>query len=443
MNIKLLSSASCAVVIAAIAYCAMRQSTGGATSSAVEPTAVAQCLKPGVPVGVGRGIFPGRVVWSHAPGAARWDGGTGAWFADDCNDQEYCDWLVRETLCTLTGQSDPHEAWRAIFEHFNYTHHAHKGLGYNPAERIAVKINNNNTSSHADSREINSSPQMVLALLRSLIRDGGVPEAMISVAEPSRYITDCLFDKCHAEFPDVVFVDNSGGDGRVKASYTPEAMHYSRDNGRLARGIATVFVEADYVINMALLKGHVGQGVTLCGKNWYGAMSISPDWRHNAHDNFDQSRDGQPKYMTFVDFMGHEHLGGKTMLWLIDALYGCRDVGGEPAPRWSMPPFDGDWPCSLLGSLDPVAIDMVAADLLIAQFPDMPDLAYCDMYLQEAAAAGDPPSGTRYDPDGRGCGLASLGTAEHWNNARDRAYSRNLGKTEGIELIYSRHDAGR
>ncbi len=26
--------------------------------------------------------------------------------------------------------------------------------------------------------------------------------------------------------------------------------------------------------NMALLKGHVGQGVTLCAKNWYGCMSI-------------------------------------------------------------------------------------------------------------------------------------------------------------------------
>lgn len=29
----------------------------------------------------------------------------------------------------------------------------------------------------------------------------------------------------------------------------------------------------------------------------------------------------------------------------------------------------------------------------------------------------------------------SLGVSEYWNNSRDRQYSRNLGKREGIELI--------
>jgi hypothetical protein len=45
-----------------------------------------------------------------------------------------------------------------------------------------------------------------------------------------------------------------------------------------------------------------------------------------------------------------------------------------------------------------------------------------------------PASGTIYDPDGRGA-RASLGVHEHWNNATDRKYSRNLGRKEGIELI--------
>lgn len=440
MKNRLFAIGTATAVVAAITiYAAGSHDTGDNSAHPVEPTPVAQCLKPITPQGTGRGIFPGRVVWSHAPGAAQWNGRDGAWFDDDCNDQEYCDWLVRETLCSLTGCNDPHAAWQAIFEHYNYTRHGAKGQGYHPTERIAVKINNNNTSSHADSREINASPHLTLALLRSMIRDGGIPEPMISVAEPSRYITDFLFDKCHTEFPGVTFVDHSGGNGRTKTEYRPEAMHYSADNGRLARGIATVFTDADYIIDMAILKGHVGQGVTLCGKNWYGAMSIDADWRRNTHDNFNQSRDGRPKYVTFVDFMGHSDLGGKTVLWLIDALYGCRAVGGAPQPRWDMPPFDNEWPCSLLGSLDPVAIDMVATDLLINQFPDMPDLAYSDMYLLEAALAGNPPSGTRYDPDGSGRGLGSLGVAEHWNNPRDKQYSRNLGREEGIELLYRRH----
>ena len=57
-----------------------------------------------------------------------------------------------------------------------------------------------------------------------------------------------------------------------------------------------------------------------------------------------------------------------------------------------------------------------------------------DNYLHEAAQASKPPSGTVYDPDGSGR-LASLGTHEHWNNATERKYSRNLGRKEGIELI--------
>lgn len=47
--------------------------------------------------------------------------------------------------------------------------------------------------------------------------------------------------------------------------------------------IATCVVEADYLIDMALMKGHVSQGVTLCAKNFFGCTSIEYDWRKNAH----------------------------------------------------------------------------------------------------------------------------------------------------------------
>lgn len=397
---------------------------------------VKQCLPPNSPVGTARGIWPGRVAWSHAPGAARWDGREGNWFEDRFNSQTDCDWLVEQTLCTLTGTSRADGAWDALFRYFNQTHGKGK-KGYRRGERIAIKVNNNNTYSHADSPEINASPQLLFALLQSLVREAGVPEECITVAEPSRFITDYLFKKCHSIFPQVVFVDNCGGDGRVKADYVPDAMRYSRDNGQLARGIATAFTEADYVINMALLKGHVGQGVTLCGKNWYGTMSIHADWRKNFHNNFNQDRGGNPKYITFVDFMGHKDLGGKGLLWLIDGLYASRSVNGEPAPRWQMAPFNGDWPCSLWGSQDPVAVDMVGNDFLIHEFPDMPDTDYSDMYLVEAAQADQAPSGTFYDPEGDGTALPSLGVAEHWNNAEEKQYSRNLRPDgTGIELLY-------
>ena len=74
------------------------------------------------------------------------------------------------------------------------------------------------------------------------------------------------------------------------------------------------------------------------------------------------------------------------------------------------------------------------------EFPDMPDVDYSDMYLSEAAQAGNAPSGTVYDPEGDGTPVGSLGVAEHWDNADDKRYSRNLGRDAGIELVRTEKD---
>lgn len=80
--------------------------------------------------------------------------------------------------------------------------------------------------------------------------------------------------KCHGEFPNVNYVDHIGGEGRTKSDFVANAVHYSKESARMRTGLTTACTDADYLINMALLKGHVGQGVTLCGKNWYGVVDI-------------------------------------------------------------------------------------------------------------------------------------------------------------------------
>ena len=387
-----------------------------------------------VPVGEAKGIFPGRVVWVHNPGVSNWDGTTGLWFEDRWNSQEKAVKMVTDALYNLTGVTNEKKAWNNLFVFFNKSKNR-GNHGYGKTEKIGIKVNENNTYSHADSPEINVSPQLVYALIKSLVNQAGVPQNMITVFDASRFITDYTFTKCHAEFPDVIFVDNIGGDGRTKSTYKRDAIHYSKDNGELARGITTSAVEADYLINVALLKGHVGQGVTLCGKNWYGATDINSDWRKNAHNNFGQDPKGGFKYVTFVDYMGHKDLGGKTMLYLIDGFYGAKAVNGIPKPMWKMKPFNGNWPCSLFASQDPVAIDAVALDFISNEWPDAVDMNYADEYLLEAAKANNPPSGTTYDPENDGTKLTSLGVLEHWNNSADKQYSRNLGKKTGIELV--------
>jgi hypothetical protein len=374
------------------------------------------------------------VVWAHDPAATAWDGTTGTWWDDNVVSQAAVDLMVKECLLKLTGATTEREAWAGLFKHFNSVH----GRGerdYQKGEKVAVKINANNTNSHQDSPEINATPQLVLALLKSMIREAGLPQANLTVFDASRHITNNIFDRCHAAFPDVVFVDNVGGDGRVKAAYRANAIPYSVDNGKLATGLATCAVDATYLINMALLKGHVGQGVTLCAKNYYGVTSIDKDWRNNAHNGFNPNREGKAQYMTFVDFLAHKDLGAKTLLFLIDGIYGSRLVNGPPGPKWKMEPFNNNWACTLLASQDPVAIDAVGLDFLRTEWPDAPDMSFSDQYLIEAALAYNPPSKTKYDPQRNNTRVPSLGVMEHWNNAKEKKYSRNLGRKEGIELV--------
>ena len=253
------------------------------------------------PIGAEHGIFPGRVVWVFDPEVATWDGSDKYWWDEKSTSQTEAFKMFTSVLTALTGKNTEGKAWDALFKNFNKTKHNSEN-GYLPNQKIAVKINQNNTLRHADTTGLNATPQLVYALIQSLTKEAGVPQKNITIFDASRFIGDNIFNKCHKDFPEVLFVDNEGGDGRIKSTYVDNAIPYSVDNGKLAKGLATCAVEADYIINMALLKGHIGQGVTLCGKNFYGATSIDHNWRKNAHDNFEQDRQGKDKYMTFHRF---------------------------------------------------------------------------------------------------------------------------------------------
>ncbi len=382
------------------------------------------------PLGVGKGIFPGRVVWIHNPGVANWDGETGSWYEPRWNNQVKADEMIRQAIVSLSGKKNARQAWNALFKYFNSTHNR-GNLGYKAGEKIAIKLNMNNSFGYADNEQLNSSPYVTLALLRSMINDGGVRPEDITVCEPSRYLTDQLYNLCHGEFPDVHFVDNVGEQGRTKCEFYDNAIPFTAGKGEKQKGLAKCIVDADYVINSALLKIHTGPGVTLTGKNWYGATSLDKEWRKNSHNAVSQDkRNGVPKYSSFVDFIGHKDLGGKCMLYLIDGTYGSRDVNGKPDPKWQKAPFNGDWACSILMSQDPLAGDSVGLDLLVYEWPEVASLPFCDLYLVEAASIPNPPSGTVYDPEDDGKPLKEpLGLTEHWN--KDKDYS-------AIDLIYKK-----
>src|SRR5579864_2355104 len=49
------------------------------------------------PVGVARGVVPGRVTWKHDPAAVTWDG-TGSWWKDANNNQGVIDRMVSRSI---------------------------------------------------------------------------------------------------------------------------------------------------------------------------------------------------------------------------------------------------------------------------------------------------------------------------------------------------------
>jgi len=151
------------------------------------------------------------------------------------------------------------------------------------------------------------------------------------------------------------------------------------------------------------------------------------------HKSLPANRRGMGYYRALVDLMGHSELGGKTVLYIVDGLFAGQNWDSRPV-KWNMAPFYDDWPSSVFVSQDPVAIDSVCCDFLQAEWNDYPHYDGADDYLHEAALAGNPPSGTFYDPNNNGIGLASLGVHEHWNDLWSKQYSRNLGSGDGIEL---------
>ncbi|MFC1633781.1 SMP-30/gluconolactonase/LRE family protein [Planctomycetota bacterium] len=423
-----------------------------AVSATGEKSAIAEPQPANKPMGVAKGIHPGRVVWVHDPDATDWDGpGDGHPWQVEHTDVERVDAMMSRAIRGLTGAANDTKAWDALFKYHNKTRD--KGnIGYKPGEKIAIKVNfvgfifthggvnpeNYNLETKKD--YMNTSPQMLLALLQQLVNKVGVKQTDIAICDSLAYFANEYFDIIKKEFPGVRCLDRTGKFGRVKMKRSSVPLYWScNPKGCKQDYVPESFAEAEYLINLANLKAHTGSGVTLSAKNHYGSLIRWPveEGYYDMHKAAFSREAGI--YRNQVDLMGHSHIGGKTMLHLFDGLY-CgihpTDMGRGPR-RWKSAPFNGDWTSSLFASQDPVAIDSVGFDFLHAEYENPSRRPGVDGYLHEAACTDNPKSGTFYDPDhpGNVKRLGSLGVHEHWNNPREKKYSRNLGADKGIELL--------
>jgi hypothetical protein len=416
-------------------------------------------IKANAPLGEAKGANPGRVVWIHDSTVSNWKGlGDGHWWEDSHTSQTIVDRMLSHSLRSLSGKSDDSSAWDTLFRYFNQAH-GRGGAGYKPGEKIAVKINLTfcnfypafccvDSMTYGLNKKLdymNTSPQAVRGLLRQLVYVVGMKQSDISIGDPVAYYAKEFYDSCHKEFPDVHYIDHAGRLGRTKAVFSDIPMNWSCRPANVKQDYVPLhYAEATYLINLANMKSHLGAGITLCAKNHYGSFIRLPIDTNLGYYNLHQSlafiTPAAASYRAQVDIMGHAHLGGKTLLYLIDGLYEGNHNNDTVPHTWNVSPFNGGWTSSLFASQDPVAIESVLFDLF--QFDQdtykYHTIAGAQDYLVEAAQAGNPPSGTFYDPDhaSNTQRLRSLGVFEHWNNPVDRKYSRNLSTGSGIELVF-------
>lgn len=423
---------------------------------------------PNRPMGKAQGIVPGRVSWVWNPASTNPDCANkpisndisaekyDAWFMDKNTNQEIVTHMLTAGLCSMTGKDKTGEAWDAVFRYHNQK--LGKGnVPYLKGEKIYLKLNRTSASGGMDNEyrrredkplplSCETSPQIVLSMLRQLVHVVGVPQECIYVGDAMRNIYQDEYIKYYSEFPNVNYLSSLGATyGRIHCCESKKDLIFYSDNKSVMSEagtdkIYTVLEDAEYLINLATMKGHGIAGITLCVKNHFGtqarrsAAHLHPGLNSNT-------RKGYGYYRVLVDLMGNKFTGDKNLFYILDALWSGADWNGLPV-KFLMPPFNKHWSSSMLLSLDPVAIESVAFDFLRTEFSN-PEHTISfisepgvDDYLHQTADSGNWPAGIMYMPNGDGIPLPkSLGVHEHWNNPIYKQYSRNLGTGEGIELV--------
>jgi len=212
-----------------------------------------------------------------------------------------------------------------------------------------------------------------------------------------------------------------------------------------------VIEKADYLINAANLKPHFTAGISLTAKNHFGSQARAT--ANHLHYSLVATRStasngGYHKYRVLVDLMGSKYLGQNTLLYMVDGLFGGGASETRGPVKYFMPPFNNDWCNSIFLSQDQVALESVCFDFLRTEWNGInkhnasnnsienhPNWNGVDDYLHQAANSSNWPAGILYDPDNSGKPLFSLGVHEHWNNALEKQYSRDMGSGKGIELV--------
>ena len=355
-------------------------------TQAQQPELTPQAYLP-IVFGSGKPSKP-RVVHVRDADATNWDG-TGLFY--NAVDQGVVNNMVQTGLQLLTGSSSWADIWSTLFER------VHPG-GYSAGQKIAIKVNLNMSRDCDDHGNlIDALPQPVLALMAGLVA-AGVQPGDITVYDSIRPIPSYLRNPIWAVYPDVKFLGAMDPappcPGVIAPSYGVDpslTVQFNNPDGNLQdRQLADVLYDATYVINMPIIKRHGGDNanpITLAFKNHFGSLNrISGSGNDDLHLYIDTSTSlYRTTYSPFVDIYSNTNIRDKTVLVLGDGLYGGTSWSSPPIQSWSI---FGDACNSLFFGTDPVAVDCVMADLIVAEGLVSRAHTYDYLFCSEEAGLG-------------------------------------------------------
>ena len=321
-------------------------------------------------------------------------------------DQGKVNTMLLAGLRDLTGLQDEGAIWDALFTRIS-------AGGYESGQRVAIKVNfncatlNSNNCQNHDNL-VDTLPQVVVSLVESLNRVG-VPYNAIDIYDATaggkpfyQYFRDRFSGK------NVHFVGLPQSCGGVEQctygkhetlNVTFDSAH--RNNGLKDRQLTDTLYDATYLINIPILKGHgpgnSDTGFTAAFKNHLGSITYvnpgdpSPDNIHN-HIYVGKPYFSQSGENPLVTIYKNPHIGGKTILTVMDGLFGAGAQSWDHSTSRAWDVFGGP-ANSLFFAIDAVALDCVAADIVRSE----PSQAWYDLgrdnvrpydFLQHAAAAG-------------------------------------------------------
>jgi hypothetical protein len=224
------------------------------------------------PIGVAKGIYPGRVTWAHDKAAVTFnpDGTNGFWWDDkNTNPTKVADMLTY-ALKGTSGATNSDDAWDILFRYANIGR-GKPDMGYSSGEKIAIKVNLvMGLAGGTDNATCpGPTPQLLNAILTDLVVGMNIPGEMITVYDASARIPDYILNpfknNTNPELKKVRFVGNPKyvtNDRYLPAEADMNTKIHFADTSVTDVYFVKTLTEADYFINLGNMKGHTMAGVT-------------------------------------------------------------------------------------------------------------------------------------------------------------------------------------